>query len=223
MRRRWRHIGAETPIGIGWLGLGAVVSVLVAWACAVWSPAGDESRVSDASRLSWVVAPPSGWPDRPAYELCSGGLGVSERWQQDQSIYVGDSDALRVNEQATLAAGWPFRCVVAHQHRVNLKDYDVFGLRLFGHAPSIAEGVPLPSGIATMYTCVGRVLPVEPLWMGLALDAGVWGGALLLLCCIYGKLRHVCRRLRRRCAGCGYPCQAGASRCPECGCNVARA
>ena len=68
------------------------------------------------------------------------------------------------------------------------------------------------------YETRGRVMPLLPIWSGLALDTALFAGAWLLLGWGPRGLRRIAR-LRRKgvCGGCGYPLTPELERCPECG------
>ncbi len=123
-------------------------------------------------------------------------------------------------------AGWPVRCARCWQHwRTGaLPAEGVSGGALIVPVEIGASNTPSKSFWApTARLVAGResVLPLQPIWRGLALNAlffaALWGvlpgGAILL-----GALRRWRRARRGRCQRCGYDTQGSDSaRCTECG------
>ncbi len=219
------HLGThETSLGrrslmpgvVSILG-GGLVSIVVAWACAAFSPS-DQGELTPLApeRVAWTVAPPEGWPRRPTEAFQSEGWGVSELWQQ----YVVRAERDRLLMQVSLTAGWPVRCLIASVGTDRALP-DFIHVQLFDpDVPNYDQGFPLPFEWRTRATRVGRGLPFQPLWAGLAADALVWGAVILTLWHTTGAIVRVRRRRSGCCASCGHWLHEPRSPCPECGAAV---
>jgi len=192
-----------------------VASVAFAWLLAVVSPVSEDDN--RGTSLSWVVPPPSGWPERPQYQWRVSGFGVRETWHIDTDTELAASMPMsfRVSEQATLEVGWPLPCLVA-VHRTSVPLHQVWAPRLGDATASFAIGAPLPRGSHTEYSLLGRSLPFRPLLLGLIVDSAIWLVLLYLGLAAAVRGRSAFRRALNRCPSCGYRMRS-ASRCPECG------
>ena len=108
------------------------------------------------------------------------------------------------------AAGWPFRCAWWCVRERRGRSMICHGWNLSGHSAA-----PAYAGIST-------VLPLAPVWPGLAADSAIYGAAawcLLVVAHAAGLRRRAWhRRSRHRCPNCGYDLAGlGPVPCPECG------
>ena len=83
--------------------------------------------------------------------------------------------------------------------------------------PPLASGFEIPSWFPKRFH--GRTLPLRPMWPGFLYSTLVYGAFAWPVLCAPGFLRKRCRLRRRRrglCVWCKYPVRAFAV-CPECG------
>ena len=188
-----------------YLFAGAIINVLVAWACAAWSPV----RPVDGPVAFADSRPiPVHW-NHPDLSLASEGLGVQRRLD----YLIGDEAGFR--KQEVDCAGWPMLCVWdSHEE----------------DRPAKAAAAPRkwkpPSGLAPPDWLKGKkTLGVLPLRVDIApfLVNSILFGSVLA---VPGLVRWVGirRAMRRaRCLSCRYDLQgltsdaSGVVRCPECG------
>lgn len=79
--------------------------------------------------------------------------------------------------------------------------------------PRTAWGYEVKAGMPPFE---GAVIPLEPLWTGLAINTGVFGAVVFAGGLALGRGRGAWRRRRGRCVACGY--EVGIlDKCPECG------
>lgn len=165
------------------------------------------SGIPSQSPATWhgEVAPPLGWPRwGQSPELLSAWFSdrafKSRRvtgWVLSQTVRQGCEDA----------TGWP---ALAMYHKVVLAR---------GIVPQISGGFGAVSAAGSIKLDEVRVLPLTPIWPGLALDSVFWGAAALAV--VHGPrtVRAALRRRRGLCPACAYP--VGASPvCTECGTAV---
>jgi hypothetical protein len=109
-----------------------------------------------------------------------------------------------------VAAGWPLLCVWGRTDKnVN-------------HDPQ-ERHTGLSYVTIDRTTRAQRAFPWMPLWLGVAGNAVLYGGLLLVLWFALVWLLRRWRRHRGRCPNCAYPMQQGVGRCPECGLPPQRA
>jgi len=122
------------------------------------------------------------------------------------------------------ARGWPARALVS-ETRVQSPLWGSL-LSTFGIANSpvvttrwgICLRQPTVSSIGQVQL---HLLPLRPLWPGLAMDCGLYSLGWILLLVVPGALRRGLRRRHGLCVVCGYDLRATVEpRCPECGAAV---
>lgn len=115
-------------------------------------------------------------------------------WSRDAEVWL-------------VRAGWPFPCV---------RHVDVQGQGVVTSDPTVPTN-PLGS-----WFTVTTLLPIRPLWPGLAWNTLIYTAAWLLFGCATlaaaRSLRRIHRRRGNRCVKCGYSFAGVTSpTCPECG------
>jgi hypothetical protein len=208
------------------LGAGAVISVAVAWACALGF---DPDRV--------VGRPLHGAENQGAFSIAE--LEplrlLRDQSASDDEIVVCDEVRLGANRRVVyvdpywraaidsvhevgfdttlvaplcvrVSAGWPWTALVGER-------------RIAGVRPTSGEtvfdndwmfGVRLPGDV------LARDLPLEPMPVGFALNALVFAAVVWLLLLAPFATRRMLRRRRGLCERCGYP-RGESARCSECG------
>ncbi len=122
-----------------------------------------------------------------------------------------------------IRVGWPFRSFwCSYEDRVHLDSPNRFGMTLTGTNMTLIGGIEMDATPAAGFQYL-RPLPYLPIWPGLvgniALHSATWGSLLLLL---IGS-RRLARYWRGRCISCGYDLRGNdAAGCPECGWNRPR-
>jgi hypothetical protein len=118
-----------------------------------------------------------------------------------------------VSRVDTAAHGWPWRCLASESWMIK--------------APTFRPGLwpmqyreVLRGNLVLAETTSGRtIMPLRPVWGGLAADVALWSAGWLVLLRGFEIGRAARRRRAGRCASCGYDrrgLDAGAA-CPECG------
>ncbi|MCI0674825.1 MAG: hypothetical protein L0Y42_03500 [Phycisphaerales bacterium] len=216
--------------------VGAIINVVVAWACAVNVTPYGKPVVS-----GWVVEDHEYWS---ASHRAGSGIALTissrARWPQlkpraSTTIHpekiipsFGGLDSGVLESRILRTSGWPYPsmwCESDVKAAYGLDDHIRLGKRFDGSLQDSVRG-----GIATALRPwnVGcskhlRVLPCRPIWTGFGVNTILYAGMSWLLLgapLVPGRIRRW-RRLRRGlCAGCGYP--VGESNvCSECGKPVA--
>ena len=226
--RRWTRSIAV------FLAAGAIVSVLVAWACACLSPhESDQHFRMSAIQHEWTAPKPRWWPEwdasdpRRAFaddgfaEDRAYGFGIRcVDWippgpePLDPEIY-GTAIISMIDEATATetSAGWPLYCLRGQQLHAHVNpDPTVRGWWA-------KNGILLDRRARHRDANWGKIiLPLEPIWTGLAVDAIVYGALLWLVTLGPRTMRRLVRRARGRCVRCGYRLTGlTADRCPECG------
>lgn len=116
-------------------------------------------------------------------------------------------DAREEPQVQTMAAGWP---LLAARHVTAYDDAST--------GPGQTRGE-----YNTRILGRSRLIPTEPVWLGLAGNTIFYAGATIALVVLVRVLRRARRRRGNRCVGCGYDLSGGGSVCPECGCAVVAA
>ena len=198
-------------IAPAWLWLlafsaGGVLSILVAWSCATWSP---------PSRLSPIRSLPT--DDPLARKLAAlgefdkyGATGVQGFGWRRETVY-GSREGATLDDTAgrnrihIYDAGWPWTCMQAQRRVIDGAKTTI------GIAPLPAVPGANPKGLS--------VIPLQPVWIGLLLNSAILGSPLFALL-LAGAGRRAIRRARGRCLQCGYDLRGGLASnraCPACG------
>lgn len=109
----------------------------------------------------------------------------------------------------SVAAGWPLRCM-----RMQYESLGTGGSN--GHFVGTFRrpGLRVEATSGHLENC----LPIHPLWSGMIVDTGVFGGLLSFVVMMSSLCIRKWRRSKGCCIYCGYKCGGIASgNCPECG------
>lgn len=222
-------VRARTAIPLAFcLAGGVAVSYGVAWAIEYrassrwWTQEGH--AISPPDGVRWPL-PPSEWPGSPAPTVPerASTLTVIDDAPGRTIFTASDADrGLNLWSVQEVRVGWPVACC----RRFVVECWPAAGQP---RSPALADLRPWFAGVhvADVASPDGPIdlpvlLPIKPVWTGLAVDAGVYGGAMLGLWWSAGALRRWVRRRRGLCGHCAYPRGAGGV-CPECGRGSERA
>lgn len=203
------------------LALGALLTLVIAWAAAAFSRFPDthdvivqrgyskrdwllvarQSRPGVVRYLSTLMIRAQQYTESPQTETVPGWVGLPDPPPASAS---GFTDHYEISD----GYGWPLPALGFHFHgrgRGNTTTGDVVG------------GIELsPRATGGWYD--PRALPLTPIWPGLAVDLAVATALMILVLDGFRTIRTTFRRRRGRCASCGYDLRGLAhSRCPECG------
>jgi len=214
----WKLIGL-TLIAIV---LGLATSVAIALACARWSPVEQTGRpygTGLTARRSISTADGFG-VERIEYELGGRTLGLRMRPPHEAPelpswIDPPDEDDQFVTSMKWIGAGWPAICLRTHS-RFDMMDVDP-------NRKQWKSGYVIERGFVTERFSA-RVLPLDPVPSGLAINGAAWTGAWLVPLLGVAIGRRGMRRVRGRCPACGYDLRGSTGDvCPECGRSNPRA
>ena len=180
--------------------LGAVVNVAVAWGCALFVSYGTVSGTEvgrDDPRARDLVG-----SKRPGMGLVIEGSGYGHEFLR--VIYRTDpspKSSVRTEEQHTVRAGLPLRCLVGRLNSVSTGSEE---------SEEYVGAWPLPRQRKSPF------LPLRPLWPGFALNTLIYAAILWLLIPGPFVLRRFLRVKRGLCPKCAYPMGESGVR-TECG------
>ncbi|MFM9994495.1 MAG: hypothetical protein ACKVU4_01700 [Phycisphaerales bacterium] len=232
IRRLARRLGVCIPLGVA-------TTVVVAWALALWLPHRGLTRRVNAIRPAeddrfgmiwarefgragmvrreWWFDPRSAAGGTTRLPELAGEISGTAKADAAASYRWGGLRAAVVDPKRRAGAvedarGWPclaLWCEISGGGATSVGAFSVEGgidaQWLLGRAPSLSEF---------------RVLPMRPIWSGLAANTAFWAGAWLVLWEAGRWGRRRVRRRRGRCVSCGYELAgSGGARagCPECG------
>ncbi len=206
------------------LGLGAVLNVAVAWACAIWPPVCRDPSAIPSQHPPEVLGGAKGRSARqPGYVDTASGFGYTEYFtgismrsnvaspaaNNDRLGSTGRTDPWTLwspyTDPQAATAGWPLRAL----------DWSI-RKHAAGRSSIYREGLRLPDTMAWLGVAPDRRVPLRPLWLGFAVNtlffaivaASVWTPIV--------ALRRYSRRRHGQCPACGYPVGVSAV-CTECG------
>jgi hypothetical protein len=174
------------------------------WACQIGHGFGRE-RV----RTVPFVLPPQGVGGKEIDSALPQFVSITDLWE-------GGSVSIENRQTEYLATGWPWRCMVGSAVSVQKGPGNWLQPRHPGYpAPRPVGALLLPHGAAGDALEV-RILPLQPLWAGLAANTVVFGVAWLVALELIRSARRKSRRRHGRCVACGHELRDLAT-CPECG------
>ncbi|MBX3357370.1 MAG: hypothetical protein KF745_02980 [Phycisphaeraceae bacterium] len=187
------------------LALGAVVNVLVAWACASMAAPGVGCSTGVEG---WPVAVQGKWAEATGIRVEQGvGRAVYRGTTRIRHV-PGDIPLPLPPEPIVDCAGLPMLSMVYFDRR------SVLWLVPESWFESDGWLGPYDRGVAVRSVR----LPLRPLWGGFVVNTLVYGLSLFAVVAVCGA---ICRRSRRRrglCERCAYPRSGGV--CSECGCST---
>jgi len=194
------------------LAAGAVVTVALAWWCALYGHIDNGRSDFGAPGRDWPASAPSGWP-QPDHFSRLAGFGISGR---GANLGLGrdskDPDFFECGISVR-EFGLPFRSMavtIVHTYRYPRVFTDIWtGWYENGVKPPPALDRP---GLGD------RRIPLRPLWLGLAADTTLFATLAWVGSQLPSAIRRRKRRRAGRCIRCGYDL-AGLSPgtpCPEC-------
>jgi hypothetical protein len=219
VKRRLITLGSFVLIGV-------LVSLSVAWTCALWSPMRGSRALTDRQAAELLLRGEGGDGDlRNPQGVVNWGFGWAFVFAVDATIPLPDltrpatrrprgrmTNALlpmpgsaddRIIQVVT--AGWPLTCVAGEQRRIGATSW----------RNSVAEP---PMVMRQLAVKPKRVLPLRPLWLGMTANTALYAAAVWLAGPGPFVLRRVLRRRRGWCPACGYDLRGkAAGGCPECG------
>jgi hypothetical protein len=206
--------------------IGAVITVAVAWTCAVTTDLrSSPTRLAQETwDMRWLVR------RRDAF----GAVHVYGEWVQDYNGPHFEPVGLR---PAQLLPAWCshemlFDDVEArhgvHKWNIHGRGWPLialhYGAPLWSDYRAADADIPTRGAIRTgltpwAYDCKAhpRALPLRPVWSGFAIDSAIYGAALWVLCLGPVTGRRLFRWRRGACTRCGYDLRGTRGRCPECG------
>lgn len=221
-----RMTSRAVQFGAVYVIAGVIISIAVAWGCALWEKgppewektlhsvnerSGGFIRTARGTSVVEVVSPEhlQANIDHPSVTVRRG----PQSWSIAQAVgYVERATPQGASRGCVFAYGWPFRCVWARFTRDQFRDYV---LADGDWAIVVGERNYWPPKVQ-------KVLAVRPLWLGLAVNALLYGTLIALLSGTFVFLRRRRRSRSGLCATCGYDISGAThANCPECGaaCN----
>lgn len=196
--------------------LGAIVNVAVAWGCALSAktpPIYDETtrcpEITPGDLNCWTDNRQNGWPKWPTskHEIRSSGCRVVYLSREANALLATAFDIWQVK------SGWPLDAMKGVGRRT--WHVPTFNIMIESSARS---AVLAPDNIPFLRLSEPKLLPLDPVWPGFALDTSIY--ATLAWFCTIGsfRLRRLVRKRRGCCSECAYDLRGKfSSRCPECG------
>lgn len=192
--------------GVWWLltlSACAVLSIIVAWAFALWSPGGPtvgpKRPTNDDPLIQVMLA--RGQFDRFVFTTRTGFGWERKRFIASRSADpTGSPSVVR-----QMRCGWPFLCMEGREFQID-------------GAESEHRLAPVPNWPKVNRDGLDRV-PLQPIWSGLLLNALVLGIPAHIYFGWFAIRRGV-RRYRGLCLKCGYDLRGASianAMCPECG------
>jgi len=212
--------------------IGAAITVIVAWACALWSPAAPEMWSGTAGARSgsarsvqreWVIAigprlfHEKEWPAIPDSVLCVDGIGISRLYMSGSTAILDSTPRFY---QAALQCGWPWRALSAEgAGLVESATFPIFSVWDGGNTLDdvVRTGIAVPSWLTAREDVFGRSLPRTLRWPGFIADSAFWG---CLAWLVHPGIRQFVRHRRyrgNRCVYCNHPMLNRDGVCSECG------
>lgn len=200
--------GSRIRLTLFAVALGVVLTVLVSWGLALYSPwpEGDsEYSTEGLPQHEWPAPHPAAWPDPwyvDSFET-PGQLHLTAMTFQNPG---NNPDVWR---QFVTRSGWP--CLSLEASAIGSPE-----TRGQGGGYARQSSLRLPESVGPLRFDPKRPLPLRPLWTGFAVDALIFSAGSFAVFASVGVTRRGLRRRRGRCESCGYDL-GGLERCPECG------
>lgn len=185
-----------------------LISVMVAWSCALWSPAHPKRfGINRIDATHPLVQPFIGRGEFDTYVYVGPGSGWGWR---TETVLASDSryaSSAPVNQTRFRYywCGWPFKCLVGQTGVIRGEEITI----------GLVRRPDLP-GVGTQGL---RKLPTRPVWSGLIANVALFGlPGYLLVGFFWG--RRIARQRRGCCLRCGYSLRGlrgDTIICPECG------
>jgi hypothetical protein len=228
---------------IGILALGATTTIAIAWLCALFSSPienvdltrGYDVRRSATAEPRWYFMRVDSFgstdfaASAPLYEANGGDeFPIDESRIPSWSLIHSRPASMVVNGengwprgQVEMARGWPLRALRTHRDAKHSRGFDWMCILTPETTGPWRGGVQFqwwpPRGF-DVWSAGGRVLPLEPLPVGFAVNTALFALAWWVVVAAPSRLRRSIRIRRGLCAGCGYNLAAGGQTvCPECG------
>lgn len=204
--------------------IGAIVNVLVAWACARWGTHHPKFVPGTYERLESCPAVARVYLDDPEFlgrfvkgpEDSTLQILVFDSWTCTRVVHARVEGVVRdewSRAYCSVKFGWPFRTLAYESQGENWQYERLDGLR---------GGWPAPDAEPTLWWSwlvaekPDNVMPLLPLPVGFVANMVCYAAVACVSFATARMLLQRSRRLRGRCAGCGYP-QVPVGVCPECG------
>ncbi len=199
------------------IGLGAMINLLIAWGCATWTkpPLFDAFLTAEYRRARWRAE-----ERRP--RLKDEHLWIRRAYRGSGLHLLIVQQDLRGTQIVHLhRAGWPLPSMEGKEHNPLSPNTTRIG------ESSYSAGLPLPTKGTLLTPTITRgattspyvrVLPLLPVWPGFAINTLVYALAAMIVVGLWWLVRRAIRRMRGRCLSCGYDLRRDlATGCPECG------
>jgi len=199
------------------LTIGLIANVLSAWACAMWSqPTGSDAIWLAGVRREFFEKSPATYTSRPsdclfvAYGYYGAGAQFLDIASDEPIKLLGPAN--HPNPRLDMVrAGWPWIAFEGWLER------DASRILPAAFPPKYHFAiVDKKRMVRADRISMERMIPLHPLWPGLAMNWAFWAGAIWVVWFMVVMLRRLIRRWRRQCASCGYPVGVSAV-CTECG------
>lgn len=215
---------------LAWAAAGAAVNLMVAAACALWSPAGSwgiKSRYGQPPRAIATMVldlpSPAKGMRRHVSDAEAGGIGV-----RVASAAITDDDS-RANVSLagvfSLRSGWPFDVLCSNTSVPFTSISSPMAVQPWRNALEVPKWMrPVPVVVGTdavvafpsQLAVMPRPLPLHIEWSGAILGSLFWAAAIGLPLMFARYIRRYRRLIHAKCPACGYPLGATAT-CSECG------
>ena len=190
---------------------GALLSVVVAWRCAVsGGGSGFETLDPADTKKLWGRYVPGRDPTQYLQGTANQGSGIS--WLVLSQESPTDSEAFEFYVCVVTRAGWPMRCLEGQQHEY------MQGLQGRGHTVAVWQ---LPRSEYLPHRWSGQAFPLSPLPIGLLLNTAFFSALTWATVRLGARIQRRTRLDRGECPRCRYhqvpPYSSQPTPCSECG------
>ncbi len=219
---------------------GAIVNVAVAWACALWSVAGELYQISPdpsstVTQAQLQLFQQNGWSPQQDEGVRSGALHGTGFGRKEFFLrFVGPVQKVTATRGKRRGmgrdleflrqtyAGWPLQSLYCEEWLLDdkpvahkLKDGNFWNTPPYELRYGFYRSVPVDfMSIGLM--ALPRPVPLRPVWLGFALNTVVYSAVLCVIVRAPAVLRRFIRRKRGLCPACAYP-MGDSTICTECG------